>query len=349
MPTVLDNQKAISRIDSRDMLGAVEKLPEFIQIQLDDEGRKLEEIRSKDFHDVVLMGMGGSASAADVTLDWLSNKISIPAIVHRDPGIPRFVGADTLLIALSYSGETRETLAAFREARKRGSSLIGIGTGGKLREHSKELGIPFVDVLSAPAPRAALGQMIVACANALHGCGIIQNPTAEIELVVKELRRLNYRVGSETPLSDNPAKRLASSLKDRMPVVFAFRRIASVARRFKNQLAENSKMTAKYSLLPEAAHNEIEGWHNPHLPFAPMFVRDPFESLFEKSMLHSFQSTIGKASGIRSEQVRLNSKTRLGSLLSPILYLDYVSVYLALLRGLDPTDTPWIRRYKSGL
>ena len=349
MRPALDNRKAISLIDSKDMLGAVERLPEFINSQLENRDHQTGKIQSKDFHDIVFLGMGGSASAADVTLDWLGDKISVPVIVHRDPVIPRFVGSKTLLIALSYSGNTRETLVALREASKRGSSLIGIGTGGRLRELSKELRIPFLDVLPAPAPRAALGQMIVACGSALHACGLIRDPIMEIGQTVKELRGLNYRVRGQTPLSENPAKRLAFSLKDRMPAVFSFRRIASVARRFKNQLAENSKMTARYSELPEAAHNEVEAWHNQHVPFAAVFIRDPYESAFEKSILQSFRSTIKKASGISLEQVRLNSKTRLGALLSPILYLDYVSVYLALLRGLDPTDTPWIRYYKDHL
>ena len=349
MPTILDDEEATSRIDSKSMLSAVEKLPDLIETQMESSGDVLGSPLRRLFHNIVFMGMGGSASAADVTLDWLGNKLSVPAFVHRDPKIPKFVGSDSLFVALSYSGDTRETLIAFRQARRRAAHTVAIGTGGKLRKLCEESSGPFVKVQAAPAPRAALGQMIVACVDALRAYGVIQDPRSEIHSTVSELRRLNRRVRMGAPLEENPAKKLASSLRNTVPVIFAFRRMASVARRFKNQLAENSKMEGQYSLLPEAAHNEIEAWHDQHLPLVPVFIRDPVETRFENSMFQSFRSTIVKASGCTPQQVRLSSHTGLGGLLSPILYLDYVSVYLALLKKIDPTDTPWIRDYKARL
>jgi glucose/mannose-6-phosphate isomerase len=345
MPTVLDDKRAISRYDAKDMLGAVERFPDFISNQLmrrPSAGRFPHSV----FRNVVFMGMGGSASAGDLVVDWLANQITVPAMVYRDPALPRFVGSDTLLIALSYSGETRETLSAFREARKRGSNLVAIGTGGRLQKLSKELDVPFLVVQPAPAPRAALGQMIVATSIALHSCGVIRDPKSEIDLANRELRRLGNRIRGRVPFSENPAKRFAALLKGRLPMIYTLRRMASVARRFKNQLAENSKMVAKYGMLPEAGHNEVEAWSNPRLPLAPIFIRDYLESEFEKSALQSFRSTISKASRIKPMQVRMKSRTRLGGLLLPVLYLDIVSVYLALLKGIDPTDTPWIRFYR---
>lgn len=347
MPTILDNQKAISLRDPKKMLGAVEGFPEFMNSQLQVSPPTRRNSSRSVFRNVVFMGMGGSASAGDLVLDWLSNKIPLPAIVHRDPSLPRFVGSNTLFVALSYSGETRETLAAFREAKRRDSNLVAIGTGGKLQKLSQELGVPFLAVQPAPAPRAALGQMVVASAIALHDNGIIRDPRAEIGLATRELGRLRNRIQRQVPFSRNAAKRSAALLKDRLPVIFAFRRMAVVARRFKNQLAENSKMFAKYSLLPEAGHNEIEAWFNQRLPLAPIFIRDYSESKFERMTLDSFRSTITKASRLKPAQVRLKAGTSLGGLLLPVLYLDFVSVYLAFLRGIDPTDTPWIRLYRK--
>lgn len=346
MPAVLDNQKAISKLDMKDMLGAVEQFPEFMNIQLHVSPPRNRFPRAI-LRNIVFMGMGGSASAGDLVLDWLGNKIPMPAIVHRDPVLPKFVGSNTLFVALSYSGETRETLAAFREARKRGANLVAIGIGGKLQELCQELGVSFVAVEPAPAPRAALGQMVVATAITLHSHGIVQDPKTEIELARRELSRLRNSLKMQVSLSQNPAKRLAESLKGHLPVIFALRRMASVARRFKNQLAENSKMFAKYSLLPEAGHNEVEAWSNQRLPLSPIFIRDNSESEFERIMLESFRSTITKAGRVTPTQVRLKAGTRLGGLLSPVLYLDFVSVYLAFLKGLDPTDTPWIRLYRK--
>ena len=347
MPSVLDIQKEISRHDAKDMLGAVENFSGFMADQLHVRPPTGKNPRRSDFRNIVFMGMGGSASAGDLVLDWVENKIYVPAIVHRDPTLPRFVGSNTLLVALSYSGNTRETLAAFQEARKRGSNLLAIGTGGKLQKLSAELGVPFLEVQRAPAPRAALGQMVVATIIALYRSGIVSDPRTEVDLAIRELGRLGNRIRREVPFSENPAKLFASSLKGRLPMIYTFRRMASVARRFKNQLAENSKMVAKYGLLPEAGHNEVEAWSNQRLSLAPIFVRDFSESEFERTTLQSFRSTISKASRIASTQVRLKARTRLGELLLPVLYLDFVSVYLALLNGVDPTDTPWIRFFRG--
>src|SRR5438309_408254 len=175
MPTLLDNQKAISRHDAKDMLGAVEGFPEFMRSQLQVQPPTGKNLRRAGLRNIVFMGMGGSASAGDLVLDWLDDKISVPAIVHRDPVLPRFVGPNTLFLTLSYSGDTRESLAGFRAARKRGSNLIAIGTGGNLQKLSAELDVPFLEAQPAPAPRAALGQMVVATIMALHGCGIIHD------------------------------------------------------------------------------------------------------------------------------------------------------------------------------
>src|SRR3989442_12513099 len=140
MPTVLDNQKTISLHDPKNMLGAVESFPEFMNSQLHVPPTRRSSQRSVS-RNVIFMGMGGSASAGDLVLDWLSNRIPVPAIVHRDPTLPRFVGSNTLFVALSYSGDTVETLAGFREARKRGAKLVAIGTGGKLQELGEELDV----------------------------------------------------------------------------------------------------------------------------------------------------------------------------------------------------------------
>src|SRR4029077_1748304 len=157
----------MSSYDTKNMLGAVERFPEFITSQLRATPLFGRNPKRSVISNIVFMGMGGSASAGDLVKDWLANKISYPAVVHRDPVLPRFVSSSTLFVALSYSGETRETLDAFREARKRGSNLVAIGTGGRLQKLSEGLDVPFLAVQPAPAPRAALGQMVVATIIAL--------------------------------------------------------------------------------------------------------------------------------------------------------------------------------------
>src|SRR5438094_740627 len=298
------------------------------------------------FQSLVLMGMGGSASAADVVLDWLKGSLPIPALVHREPGLPAFVNSRTLFIALSYSGETSETLAAFREAKNRGSSLVGIGHGGSLATFCYRFKAPFIRVEASLAPRAALGQLIVSAAIALENANLIRSTTREISKAAQELVRIRRRCRIETPVADNPAKSLAVKLLGHLPVLYSLQRMSSVARRFKNKLAENSKLLAKYDLLPEAGHNEVEAWQERD-NMLPVIIRDAQETSFERSIVRAFRGTISSASRSHPLDVRVASRGSLSRLLSPIFFLDYVSVYLAMLRRVDPTPTDLIIEYKK--
>src|SRR5712692_2467972 len=345
MPVDLDDLKLLSKIDRSNMMGAVDRFPDIFLRPRDEWDVSLTKTKSS-FQSLVLMGMGGSASAADVVLDWLRAAVRIPALVHREPGLPAFVNSRTLFIALSYSGETSETLAAFQEAKKRGSSILGIGHGGALASLCARFKAPFIQVESSLAPRAALGQMIVAAAIALENASLVHSTTREISEAGRELVSLRRRCFIGATLENNPAKSLAERLLGHLLVLYSLQRMSSVARRFKNQLAENSKTLAKYDLLPEAGHNEVEGWHEKD-NMLPVIIRDVQESAFERSIVRAFRATIGSASGSRPLDVRVAGRGRLSRLLSPILLLDYVSVYLAMLRRTDPTPTNLINEYKN--
>ena len=345
MPVDLDNVKRLSKLDRSGMLSAVDRFPDSFLRPQNRSQVSLRETRSP-FQSLVLMGMGGSASAADVVLDWLKAVLPIPAIVHREPALPSFVNSRTLFIALSYSGETSETLAAFLEAKKRGSSLVGIGHGGSLASICSSLRVPYVRVEASLAPRAALGQLIVAAAVTLEKANLIRSTRREMSSTAQELVRLRRRCRVDTPLKDNPAKSLALRLLGHLPVVYALQRMSSVARRFKNQLAENSKLLAKYDLLPEAGHNEVEAWHERDNRL-PVIIRNTHESAVELSIIRSFRTTIGSASGSHPLEVSAGGRGNLSTLLSPILLLDYVSVYLAMLRRIDPTPNILINEYKK--
>jgi glucose/mannose-6-phosphate isomerase len=345
MPVDLDDVKQLSMIDQSNMMAAVDRFPDIFLGPRNEPQVSLKEVRSS-FKSVVLMGMGGSASAADVVLDWLRAALPIPALVHREPGLPSFVNSRTLFIALSYSGETSETLAAFREAKKRRSSLVGIGHGGSLASFCSDFKAPYIQVEASLAPRAALGQLIVAAAVALEKADLIRSTSREMSKAARELVRIRRRCRIETPLEDNPAKGLALRLLGHFPVLYALQRMSSVARRFKNQLAENSKLLAKYDLLPEGGHNEVEAWHEGD-NLLPVIIRDAQETADERSILRAFRTTISSASRCHPLEVSVAARGNLSKLLSPILLLDYVSVYLAMLRRIDPTPNTLINEYKK--
>ncbi|HET7405175.1 MAG TPA: SIS domain-containing protein, partial [Candidatus Bathyarchaeia archaeon] len=291
------------------MLRAVDKFPDHFRYPSNTESDATK--RGPRVRNVVIMGMGGSASAGDVVLDWVRDEMMIPALVHRDPHIPRWVDSKTQFVAISYSGNTLETLAGFREARKRKARLIGIGNGGELEELCHRYDAEYFKVEEALAPRAALGQMIVATGSALASVRLIQSMSTELHTVGKRLRRLRNSLRKESPKERNPAKQFATQLHGSFPSLYSLQRMASVARRFKNQLAENSKTLSKYDLIPESCHNEVEAWRKPRKTDLPVIVRDMIESAFEKSAIQAFSKTISLRSSLKPLQVRMRGADRL--------------------------------------
>jgi len=339
----LDNQKRMDHIDSEGMLEATYRL---VNVFANPSRFRQRLVSNGSRKDLVFVGMGGSASAGDVLLDWLSERIKVPSHMVRDFSIPRFVDAKSLVICLSYSGETKETLRAFQMARRRKCGIVGVGSGGTLERACKKFGIPFFHVEPGLVPRAALGQMVEAGARALQHARLVGSVSEELRVAGRELEGLRDKIEPSVPMTRNGAKLLAFRLKDRVPIIYVLDRMSSVARRFKNQLAENSKVVAKYESLPEACHNEVEFWTGIGKTFVPVLIRDWIENSEERLLIESFRSTITRKEK-KYVEVRMRAKSSLGRVLAPILFLDYVSIYLAILKGVNPGETPRIKEYKE--
>lgn len=343
MAVDLDDPDLISRIDSSNMLGAIDRFPDALLGRPEIiTQRKI--VRSR-FSNLCLMGMGGSASAGDLVLDWLNPKLKVASFVLRDSQIPASVNSKTLFMAISYSGNTVETLKAFRSAINRRASVIGIGTGGNLRDLCARFDAPFIKVEESVAPRAALPQLVVGVATMLDFLSLVPPAQRDFVKASRELLRLRPYLISRVSSKANPAKKIADQLFGRFPVIYSLQRMSSVARRFKNQLAENSKQGARFDLLPEACHNEIEAWSSSDRTSLPVLIRDK-ETQFEQSIVQAFKSTISKAGKTRPMDVSVEGSSSLSRLLSPMMLLDYASVYLAILKRIDPTRTRLIAAYK---
>ena len=342
----LDDTVAISRVDRGDMLGAVARFPDY----LSETGRFLGIVRAgreRSYDNIALAGMGGSASAGDFLQDWLGERILTELAIFRQPKLPRSVGKGTLLIAFSYSGNTWETLEAFHMARRRGSSLVAVSSGGKLEKLCEKWDVPLLRLDTGLAPRAALTQMIRAGTVALQESGATSGSIEELARTGDELRQLRKRIGTDVSSSKNKAKLFASKLLGKVPAVYSLYRMASVARRFKNQLAENSKVLAILGLLPEACHNELEASGKTANSTRLVLIRDTVENREEQALLDTFRRVTREQGAHGSLEVKIRGQSELGRLLAPALFLDYASVYLAILRGTDPSPTPWIASYKA--
>jgi glucose/mannose-6-phosphate isomerase len=187
--------------------------------------------------------------------------------------------------------------------------------------------------------------MVGAGALLLESFGIVDDARAALQAAGRELARLRALFRAEVPRSRNVAKSLALGLQGKLPVIYSLQRMSSVARRAKNQFAENSKLYAKYDLLPESGHNEIVAWQNRDARMAPVLLRDSVESRGERAVLEAFKESLVRT-GRKPLEVRVNAVSDLGRFLGPIFCFDYVSVYLACLMGVDPTPTEGIRHYR---
>jgi glucose/mannose-6-phosphate isomerase len=210
--------------------------------------------------------MGGSAMAGSLVADgW--PPLALPVLVHRDEGLPDWVGPDTLVVAASYSGDTAETLAAVAAARRRGCPLVAITSGGGLRGLAAGgtggAGFPAVIMPGGQPPRTALGASLGALLHVLHRLGLTPDPGPAIVAAAAQLRRDQLVADRDGQvLGDVAARDLAKGLAGRFTVIYTSGRDAHGAgRRLLAQLNENAKAPGHVACFPELDHNEIVGWN----------------------------------------------------------------------------------------
>jgi glucose/mannose-6-phosphate isomerase len=303
---------------------------------------------------LVLCGMGGSAIGADLVLACLPD-LPVPATVVRGYGLPAWAGPQTLVVAVSYSGDTEETLSCAAAACARGCRLVCVASGGGLAALAREHDVPLVRVPGGGQPRAAVGYLSAPLLAVLELAGLGGGAEAQVDEAAALLRQGNERLAPEQPVSDcpggNAAKALALRLHRRQVVVYGAGLTVPVARRWKGQVNENAKAPAFWNELPELNHNELMGWTSlPHVAgaTAAVFLEDPAGDarLARRAALTAAEL---EARGVAVEHARASGESALARLFSLVQLGDYVSFYLALLYGVDPTPVQAIQDFKAKL
>jgi len=350
--SILDDRVATANIDRENMLAILEETPETYEqaYVAASSASALPQALSAPPQHLALVGMGGSAIAADILKDWLSrSQTSIEVI--RGSQLPGSIGPGTCVLVTSYSGQTAEALKALREARERNAKISCITSGGELLRICREDGIPHVQVRAGMQPREALPHLLSASLALLERWSVSDHGTVQAELrtVKEQLEELGQKIGFDRPQNRNPAKQLALQLHRTIPFIYTSSHLAAAGRRFKNQLNENSKMLAKFEALPEMLHNEVQGWHMLKDGFADsvsfVFVRGCADEE-EAEQFRRLRRTIRQCGGKKVYEISLKSPTALSAVLATIHYCDYVSFYLAILRDIDPTPIRTIQSLK---
>ena len=331
------------------MLSVVSKMPEMIE-QAEGFSAGVNLPKLKKISQVVILGMGGSAIAGDIAADLFLKRAKAPILTVRNYVLPEFVGPGSLVFALSYSGDTEEVITAVKEAEKRGAAVICITSGGKLREIALAKKYPLYLIPTGYQPRAALPYLLIPLLISFQKLGIIPSISDEIREAIVLLLKLRDEYGARKPARSNPAKQFAKKIAGTLPLIFGSAgTTGAAALRFKTQLNENGKATAHLSLFPELNHNEIVNLaalkREAH-KFSWVIFRDDADSERIKKRIEVTKSLIGRQVGAANEIVS-QGKSSLARIFSLILFTDFVSVYVALLQGIDPTPVEIISRLKK--
>ena len=304
--------------------------------------------------EVIVAGMGGSAIAGNLVSDLAGPSSSMPIRIARDFRIPGILTGNKpgqLIVVCSFSGETEETLAMFDQARSAGVAMAAITGGGTLARRAAEAGIPMMTVDAPGEPRSAVGYNLMLLASLLDRIGVLSVSDKDVDEAVVSAELMASQVGIEVPTEDNEAKLLAIDLVGRLVLVYGGGVLSGMALRWKSQINENGKSWAFAELLPELFHNSVESF-----PSGPeirqrttALLLKPHQTTPELGRRYEVLSETLYSAGIDNGMFIGPPGGPLAQSLSMIVLGDYLSYYLGLLNGINPSETPIIDISKERL
>jgi glucose/mannose-6-phosphate isomerase len=304
-----------------------------------------------DISQIIIAGLGGSAIGGDILRSYINDTVSIPVFVNRTYHLPKFTGKHTLVILSSYSGDTEETLSMFEDAVSAHAQIICMTTGGKLQRLAESNGYPVVLLPKGFQPRAALAYSFIPLLTILERFQVLGDMSQDIESAANIIDECAKTYSHENP--HNTAITLASQLLPKIPVIYSSQDIYdTVNLRWRGQIQENAKHAAFGNILPEMNHNEINGWEKPHSlkdSFLVIFLRSVKDEHHRVSKRFDILREVLTEKGIAVIDCNAVGDTRLARMFSLIALGDWVSYYLALLEGVDPSPVPVISFLKKKL
>ena len=297
----------------------------------------------KGIKNVCIGGMGGSSIGGEL-LKALSDKYSkVPFSIVRDYELPRFVGSKTLMIIVSYSGNTEETLSLMDQVGNK-AKILCITSNGVVEDRAKEENLPLISIPKGYPPRGAIAFLFFPVLEVLRKSGIISLKKEDIDETISILSD-----NSETAKAW--AEEISGKLKEKLPFVYSLYDFSVIARRWCTQINENSKSLAHFAVFSELNHNEIVGWENPKEILKRIFIfilRDREESDQMKKRIEITTELIEDVAG-EIMDVYAEGKSCLAKMFSLIQKGDYLSFYLARNYKVDPLPVKRIQELKRRL
>ena len=343
-------------VDKSKMIDSLKSFP----MQIENSISLMKEINfsyTKDFSNIIICGMGGSAIGADVVKSILADDLKIPIYVNRGYSLPKWANKSSLIILSSYSGNTEETLSCFDDSCKKSLDSIIITTGGQLSHLAQEKTINLIQFPDDNIqPRAALGYSATILLLLLNKL-FISNKDFNIELgSVQQL--MNFINEHCSVINDsNKSVELAKKIYNKYPIIYTSNRFEVIGYRFRCQLAENTKILSSNFTFPEQNHNEIEGFINSNLSSnIILWLGTDFDHNQVKKRMELTEDILSDFNILQYNFVDINkwiqssyTKDALHLIFGLIYFLDWVSYYGAILNDTDPSIIPNINKIKSSI
>lgn len=351
---ILDDIKAISVLDKDNSLTSIKNLPRQIEFAFEDAMNSDLKFRGK-FDLIVVSGMGGSSYGARIVRSLFADKIPIPIEIVSDYKLPRFVNNKSLLICISYSGETEETLSCLKQAIQNKLDIIGITRGGSLAQILKKENkacYSFSDELNPSGqPRMGQGYLIFALFAVLNKLNLLNIDLTVIKNLVEFLNGINNVMDTSVPTAVNKAKQLAVKSYERVINLVAADFLEGAVHAVRNPINETGKQFANYFILPEMNHHLLEGLSRPKsLPLSSLFllINSKFYSEKIQKRLKLTEEVLNK-NNIPVKKLDLNGENKLEQSMELMQTGNFLSFYLAILNGKNPAEIPWVNYFKEKL
>jgi glucose/mannose-6-phosphate isomerase len=342
----------INSIDKSNMFDVLMKFYE----QIDTAVKIVENTNFSDFdktelRNIIITGLGGSAIAGDLIRSFTYDEIKIPVFINRNYSLPNFSDKNTLVIVSSYSGNTEETISAYKEAIANKCRIICLTSGGEIERIARKNKNICIKIPGGLQPRCALGFSFFSLISIFNEFGFISNKSKEIKSTIEVIKK-GSKVYSDLNTEKSPAIKLAAAIKGKLPIIYSSADILDVVNlRWRGQISENGKILAYGNLYPEMNHNELVGWNlnkNILKNTVVFFLQDKSDNDRVKLRMKITKDIIKNyTSNIISVESTCESKLER---IFDLIYLgDWVSYYLAILNGTDPTPVKVIEELKQNL
>ncbi|HVM06468.1 MAG TPA: bifunctional phosphoglucose/phosphomannose isomerase [Acidimicrobiales bacterium] len=303
-----------------------------------------------EIENVVVLGMGGSGIAGDILLATAGPFMAVPVVVVKSYTLPAFVGEGSLVFAISFSGDTEETVEAAGEAAVQGARVVAVTSGGQLEKLATSWGSPVVNVpADLPQPRTAIGAMAIPPLVMLEEVGLFPGAVQWIDLAVEQLKRRRDQLVA----GGGPSAEIARRIGRTIPLMHSSGAMGNAAaQRWKTQVNEIAKAPAFWAVYPELCHNELQGWgqHGDVTRQLVTIVNLRHDSEHPQvSRRFDLVGDLVREAVAGIEEVQAEGDGDLAQLLDLVLVGDFVALHMAGNEGIDPGPVPIIDELKHEL